>query len=137
MAVRTLGIIAGCVVLAFATGWCTGASGRTAISIALNETTVRADVAEVRAAVLDARLSLSEANFGDASRALQRARVVAERLQTRLRASGEADRVGALQTVTTRLGEADRLSGALDPGASAVAAEALRALEASVPVSGP
>lgn len=131
---RTVGIVAGCVAVAFATGWCTGASGRTAISTQLGETQIQADVAETRAAVLDARLSLSQSNFGDAQRALQRATTVAERLQTRLRETGQSDRVGSVQTVITTLGEAGRRSGALDGTASDLAADALRTLEASVPI---
>lgn len=137
MTIRTLGIVAGCVFLAFGAGWCTGASGRTDIALQLSETTIRADLAEVRAAILDARLSMSQSNFGDARRAVQRAQTVAERLQVRLRETGEADRAGAMQAVIARLGDADRLSGALDSTADAAAADALRTLEASVPVVTP
>ena len=134
MTLKTVGIIAGCVFLAFGAGWCTGASSRTGLALQLSDTSIRADVAEVRASILDARLSLAHANFRDARRAVQRARTIAERLQLRLRETGEADRVGALETVIARLGDADRLSGALDATASDAAADALRTLEASVPV---
>lgn len=135
MTLRNLGIIAGCLLVAFGSGWYAGASGRTAISVQLNATTIRADVAEARAAILDARLNLADANFGDARRAVQRAQVLAERLQVRLRETGQSDRAGAMQAVITGLSDADRLSGALDATASNAAAEALRTLEASVPVS--
>jgi hypothetical protein len=135
MTLRSVGIIAGCLILAFGVGWYVGASGRSALSVQLNDSAVRADVAEARAAILDARLSLTVANFGDARRAVQRAQVFAERLQVRLRETGQSDRAGAMQNVITRLSDADRLSGALDASASDAAAEALRTLEASVPVS--
>jgi hypothetical protein len=134
MTLRTVGIIAGCLAVAFGTGWCTGASGRTGISTQLSETQIRADLSETRAAVLGARLNLSESNFGDAQRALQYATTVAERLQGRLRATGQSDRVGAVQAVITTLGEAGQRSSALDATASDLAAEALRALEGAVPV---
>jgi hypothetical protein len=137
MTLKTLGIIAGGVVLAFGVGWCTGTSGRTEVSLQLSETAIRADVAEVRASVLDARLSFSQANFGDGRRAVQRARAVAEGLQVRLRETGRADRAGAVQAVLVSLDEADRLAGALDAAASDAAANALRQLETSVPVQGP
>lgn len=134
MTLKVLGIIAGGVLLAFGTGWCTGASSRTELAVQLNDTTIRADVAEVRASILDARLSLLQSNFGDARRAVQRAQAIADRLQVRLRETGQTDRAGAMETVITRLADADRLSGALDATASDAAAEALRTLEASVPV---
>lgn len=134
MTLKTLGIVAGCVLVAFGAGWCTGTSGRTAVAVQLSDATIRADVAEVRAAILDARLSLSQANFGDARRAVQRAQSVADRLQGRLRESGQQDRAGAMTAVVTRLSDADRLSGALDATASDAAADALRMLETSIPV---
>jgi hypothetical protein len=137
MTLKTMGIIAGCVLLAFGVGWCTGTSSRTDLALQLSDTTIRADVADVRASILDARLSLTQANFGDARRAVQRAQAIAERLQVRLRETGRADRAGAMEAVITRLSDADRLSGALDGSASDAAADALRTLEASVPVQSP
>lgn len=137
MTLRKLGIIAGGLLLIFGVGWFVGASGRSALQVQLNDAAIRADVAEVRAAILDARLSLTVANFGDARRSVQRASVIAERLQTRLREGGQSDRAGAMQGVVTSLAEADRRSGALDATASDAAADALRTLEASVPVAAP
>lgn len=137
MTLKTLGIVAGCVILAFGTGWCTGASNRTSLVLDLSQATLRADVAEVRSSVLDARLSLTQSNFGDARRALQRASQFAERVQTRLGESGQADRAASLQVVSAHLTDADRLAAALDPAATDAAAEALRTLEASVPMVGP
>lgn len=134
MTLRTLGIVAGCLLLAFGAGWCTGTSGRTTLSVQLNDVSIRADVAEIRAAVLDARIALSQANFGDARRAIQRAQAIAGQLQVRLRESGQADRAGAVQNAATRLADADRLSGSLDATAAEAAADALRILESSVPV---
>ena len=137
MALRTLGVVALCVVVAFGSGWCVGASGRTSLALDLAQTGLRADVAEVRASVLDARVSLTQSNFGDARRALQRASVIAERVQLRLRDVGQADRASGVQTAIAHLAEADRLSGALDPGADAAAVLAVQALESSVPVIEP
>lgn len=137
MTLKTLGVVAGCAVLAFGTGWCTGASNRTSLALDLAQTALRADVAEVRASVLDARLSLTQSNFGDARRALQRASHYAEQVQARLSEVGQADRAGSLQVVLAHLADADRLSAALDAGAANAAAEALRVLESSVPLAGP
>ena len=106
------------------------------MAVQLSDTTIRADVAEVRAAILEARLSVHQANFGDARRSLQRARTVAGQLQARLREVGQAARAGAVGDAIARLEDAERLSGSLDPAASDAAAEALRSLESSVPVTG-
>lgn len=137
MTLKTLGIAAGCALLAFGSGWYTGASGRTSIALELSETALRADVAEVRAALLDAQLSLMQSNFGDARRSLQRASAFAERAQVRLREVGRADHASGVQTVLAHLSDADRLSAALDTGAAQATSEALRALDASVPTTGP
>lgn len=137
MTLKTLGIVVGSVVLAFLLGWYVGASGRTALSLQLSQTTLAADATEVRASLLDARLSLAQSNFGDARRAIQRAQGAAQRVETRLRDLGQADRAAAAQTVLAHLGEADRLAAALDPGADQAVTLALRTLEASVATSVP
>jgi hypothetical protein len=137
MTLKTLGIGVGCVVLAFGLGWYVGASGRAALANEVEQTTLRADAAEVRASIQDARLSLGDSNFGEARRAIQRARLLAQRVEARLRRLGQADRAGGVQAVIARLDDADRLSGSLDAGAAGAAAEALRTLESSVPTVGP
>lgn len=137
MTLRTLGIIAGCVLLAFGFGWCVGASGRAAVSLELTRTALGADATEVRASLLGARVSLTQSNFGDARRSVQRAQEAATRVESRLRELGQADRAGAVQTVQAHLREADRLAAALDPGADQAVSQALRTLEASVVTSVP
>lgn len=137
MTLKTLGIVAGCVVAAFAAGWFVGAAGRAAVTRDLAQTEVNAGVADVRASVLEARLSVAQANYGDARRSIQRARAAAEGVETRLRALGRADRASGVQIALAHLADAERLSGALDADADRAAAEALRAIESSVPVVGP
>ena len=136
MTLRTLGFVAAGVVVAFAAGWWTGASGRATALVEWSRAEIRADVAEVRAAVLDAQLSLAGSNFGDARRSLQRAHTIGTRLQDRLREAGQPDRAGQVGTVLTQLERADQLSGALDASAAAAAGEALRTLESSIPTAG-
>jgi hypothetical protein len=135
MTLRTLGYVAIALVVAFGTGWCSGASGRRAVASELAQTAIRADISDVRAAVLDARFSLAASNFGDARRALQGAVVVTTRLQTRLTDAGFDDRAGLVDQVRQLLEDADRRSGALDAGAADVADRALRTLESSVPIT--
>ena len=119
MTLKTLGLVAAAVVAAFVVGWCTGSP--------------TPDARRVYAAVLEAQVSLTRSNFGDARRSLERARAVAVRLQERLREAGQTDRAGQLNAALAQLEQADHLSGALDAAAADAAAEALRTLEASVP----
>ena len=137
MTLKTLGIGVGCVVLAFALGWYVGASNRADLAAQLEQTMLRADAAEVRASIQDARLSLIDSNFGEARRAIQRARAIAQRGDARLRTLGQPDRAAGVQDVITQLDEADGLSAALNPTAADTAAAALRTLESSVPTVGP
>jgi len=133
MTLRALGYVAIALVVAFGSGWCSGAGGRRAVTAELAQTAIRADIADVRASVLDARFSLASSNFGDARRALQRAIVVATQLETRLADAGFDDRASTMSQVRQQLEDADRRSGALDAGAADVAAQALRTLESSIP----
>ena len=134
MSLRTVGVVVALLLVVFAGGWFLGASGRNAVELQLADSDMRADVAEVRAAVLDARLSLTISNFGDARRSVQRAINLGDRIQRRLRETGQSERAGQVDAVLGHLRDADRQAGALDVSAAESAAQALRALEASVPV---
>jgi hypothetical protein len=120
----------GIVVLAtvFAVGWVWGASGRSAVALTQEQSEIRGSMTDARALVLEGRVSLFQANFGDASRSFDAARTAVERLQTRLRESGQADRAGRLQIVLAHLSDAQRLAVALDQSAHGAADEALKAL---------
>ena len=87
-------------VVSFGVGWLSGASGRTAAELTQQQSDVRVALAEARAQVLEGRVSLFQINFGDASRQFDLARTTVERLQTRLREMGQAERAGRLQIGT-------------------------------------
>ena len=116
-------------VVTFGVGWFTGASGRTAAEMTQQQSDLRSALTEARALVLEGRVSLFQINFGDASRQFDQARTTVERLQTRLRELGQADRAGRLQIVLAHLSDAQRLAVALDHGAQGAADEALKALK--------
>ena len=135
MTLKALGYVAIALVVAFGSGWCSGAGGRRAVTAELALTAIRADIADIRAATLDARFSLASSNFGDARRALQRAIVVTTQLETRLADAGFDERASAVSQARQQLEDADQRSGALDAGAADVAAQALRTLESSIPTT--
>ena len=128
---KTTGII---IIVAFATvgtGWIWGASGRADIDRTRRAAELRADFAEARALLLEARVSLFKVNFGDAGRSLDAARTRVAALQTRLRESGQAERAGRLEIALAHVGDAGRLTLALDGRAHAAAEGALAALTAA------
>ena len=110
-------------------GYAWGASGRSAMQSALDEGRQRLDIAEARAEVLDARVSLYNMNFGDASRRFEEAKVPLRRIRQRLSDVGSTDAVRSLSAALEHLEEAQRLSGKLDPAANNKAGEALEAIK--------
>jgi hypothetical protein len=88
-------------------GWLWGASGRWEIDRALRAGALRNDVAEARAAVLDARASLFDGDYGGTSRHLANAR------QFIGRACGQLDAVGTCEDLLPPL-DLGRLSAEID-----------------------
>jgi hypothetical protein len=113
-----------CVGLGFA--W--GVAGRGELQDALDTTRQRLDVAEARGRILDARVSLYNNNFGDASRHFEEAKVVLQRVRDRFSEAGRRDSASSVSTALERLDEAQRLAGKLDPAANSKAGEALEAV---------
>lgn len=109
-------------------GWIYGASGSSAREQARLVEEQRADMAEVRAHILEGRVSLFLSNFGDASRHFESARTVLEGVQSRLRETAQAERAGRLQIPISHLRDAQHLASAFDPAAHTAASEALSAL---------
>lgn len=112
-------------------GWLWGASGRSEAEQAQHAAELRADLAESRALLLEARVHLFTVNFGSAGRALDDARARITLLQTRLREAGQAQRAGQLEIVLAHIGDAGRLTLALDARAQNAAEGALNALAAA------
>jgi hypothetical protein len=110
-------------------GYAWGASGRSAMQSALDEGRQRLDIAEARAEVLDARVSLYNMNFGDASRRFEEAKAPLRRIRQRLSDAGSTDAVRSISAAMEHLEEAQRLSGKLDPAANNKAGEALEAIK--------
>ena len=127
MSSKQIGLTAAAVLIAGLGGWVYGASGSSAREQARLAEAQRADLAEVRAHILEGRVSLFLTNFGDASRHFESARTVLERVQSRLRETAQAERAGRLQIPIAHLRDAQHLASAFDSAAQNAAEEALRA----------
>lgn len=123
-------VLAGAIVVlvVLGLGYAWGASGRSTLQTALDDARQRLDMAEARALVLDARVSLYNMNFGDASRRFEDAKDPLRRIRQRYVDAGSTDAVRSLSAAIEHLEEAQRLAGKLDPAANSKAGEALEAV---------
>ncbi|HEX5214510.1 MAG TPA: hypothetical protein VFV98_03555 [Vicinamibacterales bacterium] len=128
MNLKAVGAAIVAVVLSFAIGWIAGAAGRSAAERETARLQLGQDLVLVRAAVLQGRVSLFLINFGDASKQFETARVTAESVQARMRASGDTTGAGKLDAVLASLKDAQRLAASMDQGAQSAADAALKAL---------
>jgi hypothetical protein len=124
-----IALVVAIVILGLGYAW--GASGRRALQRSLDEAQQQTETAQARGLLLDARVSLYNMNFGDASRNFEDAKVPLRRAQQRFADSGEADRARSIGTALERVDEAQRLAGKLDQAANSKAGEALDALRAA------
>jgi hypothetical protein len=113
-----------CIGLGFA--W--GASGRMRLESSLDQARQQIDIAEARGALLDARISLYNNNFGDASRHLEDAKGALRKARDGYQQRRKNDAAGAISSALERVDEAQRLAGKLDPAANSKASEALDAV---------
>lgn len=110
-------------------GYAWGASGRGTMQTALDDARQRLDIADARGLVLDARVSLYNMNFGDASRRFEEAKDPIRRIRQRFVDTGSTDAVRSISAALEHLEEAQRLAGKLDPAANSKAGEALEAVK--------
>jgi hypothetical protein len=120
------GLVTILVVLGLGYAW--GASGRNVVQSALDDSRQHLDLAEARGAILDARVSLYNNNFGDASRRLEDAKAPLRRVKDRMQDAGESRSASSIDAALRLVNEAQIMSGKLDPSANARAGEALEAI---------
>jgi hypothetical protein len=121
-------IAAGAAIVLLGLGYVWGASGRFTVESALNETRQQLDLAEARGYILDARVSLYDMNFGEASGRMEEAKAPLRRIRQRYVDMGRTDSVRNISAAIEHLTEAQRLAGKLDPAANTKAGEALEAI---------
>jgi len=107
-------------------GW--GASGQRGLKSALDDAQQQLDLAEARGQILDARVSLYNNNFGDASRHFEDAKTPLRRLKGRYHDASRNDAASGIDAALGHLEEGQRLAGKLDQAANTKAGEALEAL---------
>jgi hypothetical protein len=123
------GVVA--LIVAFGMGYAWGSSGRGSLNNALDDTSQLLDVAEGRGHLLDARVSLYNVNFGDASRQFEEAKVALQRVQERYQKDGNKAAAESIAAAIARTDEAQRLAAKLDQTANTKAAQALDAIKAA------
>jgi C4-dicarboxylate-specific signal transduction histidine kinase len=109
-------------------GFAWGASGRFTIQNALDDIRQQLDLAQARGAILEARVSLYNVNFGDASRHFDEAKAPLRRARQRYQEIGKNAAAGSISAALAHVEEAQRLAGRLDQAANAKANEALEAI---------
>lgn len=124
--IALIGLITALVLIGLGYAW--GVSGRAALESSLDEARQQLDVADARGHVLEARVSLYNMNFGDASRRLEEAKVPLRRIRQRYVDAGRDDAVRSISAAIEHVDEAQRLAGKLDQAANSKAGEALEAI---------
>ena len=128
MPAKHIAWIAGAVAVAGLSGWMIGASGRSAEKQLTHAAEQRADLSEVRALIVEGRVSLFLSNFGDASTKFEAAITVLERMQMQLRENAQAERAGRLEIAIAHMRDAQRLAASFDASAHTAADEALKTI---------
>lgn len=126
---RVIVLAAAGLVIVLGLGFTWGASGRFAIQNALDETRQQLDLAEARGSLLEARVSLYNVNFGDASRHFEDAKAPLRRARERYQAVGNNAAAGSIGAALEHVEEGQRLAGALDQAANTKANDALQAIK--------
>jgi hypothetical protein len=110
-------------------GYAWGSSGRLTLSAALEDSRQQLDLAEARGQLLDARVSLYNVNFGDASRHFEDAKAPLRRAQDRYQTMGRSDAANSIAAAMEHAAEGQRLAAKLDQTANAKAGDALEAIK--------
>jgi hypothetical protein len=117
------------VIILLGLGFTWGASGRFTIQHALDESQQQLDLAQARGALLEARVSLYNVNFGDASRHFEDAKAPLRRARERYQQAGNNEAASSISAALEHVEEAQRLAGKLDQAANSKANDALEAIK--------
>jgi hypothetical protein len=114
--------------VALGVGYAMGGSGRFTLQSALDDARGRLDLAEARGQLLEARVSLYNVNFGDASRHFEEAKPPLRRVRERFQRLGKNAAAGTIAAALEHAEEGQRLAAKLDQAANAKANDALEAI---------
>jgi hypothetical protein len=115
-------------VITFGVGYALGGSGRVTTQTALEETRAQLDLAHARGQILEARVSLYNMNFGDASRHFEDAKPALRRVHQRYQTEKKNAAASSIGAALEHLAEGQRLAGKLDQAANSRANDALEAI---------
>jgi hypothetical protein len=121
-------IIAAALIVCLGLGFVWGASGRFTLQRTLEATQEQLDIAEARGRILDARVSLYNMNFGDATKNFDEAKTALRRVRQRFQDAHKSDAALSIESAIRHVEEAQRLAGTLDPASNTKASEALEAI---------
>ena len=116
-------------VVALGLGYAWGASGRFSIQNALDDARQQLDLAQARGALLEARVSVYNVNFGDAARHFDEAKAPLRRVRERYQQVGKNAAAGSVTAALEHIDEGQRLAGKLDQAANNKANDALEAIK--------
>lgn len=115
-------------VVALGIGYAMGGAGRFNLQNALDDARGRLDIADAKVQLLEARVSLYNVNFGDASRHFEDAKPPLRRARERYQNIGKNAAAGSLSAALEHIEEGQRLAGKLDQAANTKANDALEAI---------
>jgi hypothetical protein len=121
-----LGLLA--LVVAVGGGYLWGAWGRWDVERLLQDTELKAGMAEARGALYAARVDLAELNFGRAGGDIERARKAMETLAGQFDEAGRADATAAVREAMAKAGEAQQAAASVDQSTAGRVTDALKAL---------
>ena len=108
-----------------------GRSGRGTLHAALDERSSSSTWLKRAGQILEGRVNLYNNNFGDASRHFEDAKAPLQRLKQRYSDDGKRDAAASIDAASAHVGEAQQMSGKLDPAANNKAGQALDAIKAA------
>jgi hypothetical protein len=114
--------------VALGVGYAMGGSGRFTLQHALDDARGQLDLADARGHLLEARVSLYNVNFGDASRHFEESKGPLRRVRERFQRVGKNAAAGSIAAALEHAEEGQRLAGKLDQAANAKANDALEAI---------
>lgn len=117
------------VLVAALAGWLYGWSGTRPLSQEVAAKTLRLQLTEARMKILDARVDVYTANFGNASRNLEHAKGPLQAARVLLQSSGPAGAVVKIDEAITRATEAQQLASKFSQDANGRAGQASQLID--------
>jgi len=123
MSLKAIAIIVMSAVVFFAAGWLTRSSKTAMAERARNDAEFRENFTAARLAIVQGQVSVYKNDVGEGMKHFADGRAAVARLETRFKASGQADNAGDLAKVTAHLHDAERLTATFETAKAEDAAQ--------------